>query len=68
MTPILPLFHRKDRETLRKVARLWTTVLLANMAGALVIAWTLGNTGTFPPEVRAAFGQTGLESIRSDSG
>ena len=32
LTPVLSLFHRKDRETLLNVARLWIVVLLANMA------------------------------------
>ena len=63
LTPILPLFHKKDLPTLANVARLWTVVLLANMAGALAIAWTLGNTGTFNPEVRDSFAQIARESI-----
>jgi len=56
LTAILPLLHSHgDREVLRKVARLWGVVLLANLAGALAIAWVLGNTAVFPPQVRSAF-------------
>src|SRR4051812_14145743 len=40
LTPMLPLFHKKDTATLWNVMRLWSVVLLANMAGALAIAWT----------------------------
>ena len=68
LTPILPLFHKKDRETLRNVGRLWLAVLLSNMLGALVIAWTLGNTGAFPPDVRDAFASIGRESISARFG
>jgi formate/nitrite transporter FocA (FNT family) len=63
LTPMLPLFHRRDRSTLFRVARLWVVVLLANLLGALAVAWTLGNTGLFPPEVREAFREIGSESI-----
>src|SRR5687768_1819898 len=35
LTPILPLLLRKDRQTLLNVLRLWSTVLLANLLGAV---------------------------------
>jgi formate/nitrite transporter FocA (FNT family) len=63
LTPMLPLFHKKDWPTLRNVARLWTVVLCSNMVGALAVASALGNTGLFPPDVRRAFAAIGLESI-----
>src|SRR5206468_217463 len=63
LTPMLPLFENKDRDTLFHVARLWVVVFLANMVGALMIAWVLGNTGTFPPQVRHAFLEIGRETI-----
>ena len=61
LTPILPLLHRKDRDTLLNVLRLWSVVLLANLAGALAIAWVLGNTQAFQPDVRQAFHDIGME-------
>jgi formate/nitrite transporter FocA (FNT family) len=63
LTPILPLLHGRDPATLFTVARLWAVVLISNLAGALAIAWTLGNTQTFAPEVRAAFAAIGHESV-----
>jgi formate/nitrite transporter FocA (FNT family) len=63
LTPMLPLFHRKDSETLLRVARLWAVVLAANMVGALAIAWVMGNTNAFDPEVRHAFDSIGRESL-----
>jgi formate-nitrite transporter family protein len=62
LTPILPLLHRKDLATLGNVLRLWIIVLLANLLGALAIAWVLGNTEAFKPEVRQAFHDIGMES------
>ena len=55
LTVMLPLLRRKDMRTLANVARLWGTVLLANLAGALVIAWALGNTAVFDEHTRQAF-------------
>jgi len=63
LTPMLPLFGRRDRATAEQVARLWVVVLAANMAGALAIAWVLGNTNAFPPEVRGVFAEIGRQSI-----
>ena len=55
LTPILPLLHRQNLETLWHVLRLWVVVLVANLLGALAIAWVLGNTEAFRPEVRQTF-------------
>lgn len=63
LTPMLPLFHKKDRETARAVARLWGTVLIANLVGALIVAWTLANTGLFPPAIQMAFSGVAQESL-----
>ncbi len=63
LTPILPLLHSRDRETLWHVLRLWAVVLAANLAGALAIAWVVGNTGAFRPNVRLAFSDIARESL-----
>ena len=55
LTVMLPLLRKKDARTLANVARLWATVLCANLAGALAIGWVLGNTSVFHPQVRQAF-------------
>src|SRR5205807_377474 len=63
LTPILPLLHRKNLPTLFNVARLWAVILAANLVGALAIAWVLGNTEAFRPEVRHAFSEIAHESL-----
>jgi formate/nitrite transporter FocA (FNT family) len=63
LTPMLPLFHQRNRQTLSRVAMLWSVVLVANLAGALAIGCVLGNTNAFSPEVRNTFLQIGRESI-----
>jgi len=63
LTPILPLLHRKDAKTLWHVLRLWFFVLTANLVGAFIMAWVLGNTGVFRPEVKQSFTEIGHEAL-----
>ena len=63
LTPMLPLFHKKDAATAMKVARLWGIVLVSNLVGAVLVAWTLGNTALFSPEVRSVFSEISRESM-----
>src|SRR4051812_7003678 len=62
LTPVLPLLHRKNLDTLLQVLRLWAVVLVANLMGALAIAWVLGHTGVFPPDVRQTFSDIAHET------
>jgi formate-nitrite transporter family protein len=68
LTPILPLLLRRNVHTLYRVLRLWLIVLAANLAGAVAIAWVLGNTGIFRPEVQNAFAEIGRESLSNGFG
>jgi formate/nitrite transporter FocA (FNT family) len=63
LTPMLPLFEKRDRTTMWNVARLWAVVLASNLVGALAVAWTIGNTDVFPPAIRQAFLDIGRQSI-----
>lgn len=56
ITPILPLIADFSRKALYCTARLWTVVLLANMAGTLFVAAlaVYGELGT-TPQLEAAF-------------
>ncbi len=55
LTAIIPLFARRNLSTLVSVLRLWAIVLTANLFGAHVFAWVIGNTPVFRPEVQEAF-------------
>jgi formate-nitrite transporter family protein len=52
LTVIIPLLSRRNVSTLLRVARLWAVVLCANLVGAHLFAWVVGNTPMFQPEVR----------------
>src|SRR5437870_5057366 len=47
------------------VARLWTTVLLANLVGALLFAFVIARTTAFDPDVEDAFVRIGQEGLRA---
>ena len=55
LTVMLPLLRHKNVRTLTNVLRLWATVLLANLVGALLVGWALGNTSVFDANIRQAF-------------
>ena len=57
LTVILPLMQKPTAVVLAKVARLWAVVLAANVAGALLFAWSLSAGELFAPGQRAAFAE-----------
>jgi formate/nitrite transporter FocA (FNT family) len=64
LTPVLPLLHNRDRETLLRVLRLWGIVLGANLLGALLFAVVVARTPIFDGPMRdslAAIARTTLE-------
>ena len=54
LTAIIPLLARRNLETFVKVLKLWAVVLAANLTGAHLFAWVVGNTPMFKSEERAA--------------
>ena len=62
LTGFLPLLERRNWSTARQVARLWAVVLTSNLAGAHLMAWVLGNTPAFAPNVQAAFAKIAHET------
>ena len=54
LTAIIPLLARRNATTLVRVLQLWVAVLAANLVGAHLFAWVVGNTPMFKPEVQAA--------------
>ena len=64
LTPILPLLHRKDANTLANVARLWSIVLVANLLGALAVSFVAARSTAFESGVRAEFTAMGHEAMK----
>jgi formate/nitrite transporter FocA (FNT family) len=64
LTVILPLLTRRDGSTLRNVLRLWATVFLANMAGALLFALAMARTEAFQEDVYRSLLELGTEMLK----
>ncbi|HEX2220038.1 MAG TPA: formate/nitrite transporter family protein [Gemmatimonadales bacterium] len=50
LVPVIPLLERRDLETLKLVARIWTLLLVGNLVGTLLFALTLARTDVLRPE------------------
>lgn len=66
LTALLPFLHDKRRPVLLNILRLWTVVLVANMAGAFLFAWAAASTTAFSPELSRTFAEIGVESASHD--
>jgi formate/nitrite transporter FocA (FNT family) len=62
LTAIIPLLVRRNLSTFLSVVRLWTIVLVANIAGAHLFAWVAATTPMFHPEVRNAMFELAKEA------
>jgi formate-nitrite transporter family protein len=64
LTAMLPLFSaRRSLAVAANVARLWSVVLIANVAGAAVFAAGAAWTPAFSPEVQDAFLKIGQDAL-----
>jgi len=61
LTPILQLFHRKDRPTLLQVSRLWTIVLCSNLVGAALFALLMHAMSRVQPELGVELTSIGMK-------
>ena len=52
LTAILPLLSRRNLQTALSVARLWSVVLVANLAGTCVFAYCIARTAIFNAHTR----------------
>jgi formate/nitrite transporter FocA (FNT family) len=69
LTAILPVLDDPDKgKKLLQMLRLWGIVLFTNLVGAAIFAYAMAHTATFPPLVKAAFLQIGLESVKPTFG
>lgn len=63
LTVMLPLFTRRDLETLLQVLRLWTVVLVSNLGGTCLFAFGLAHFNIFPPDANSVFLQVSLHAV-----
>jgi formate-nitrite transporter family protein len=68
LTVILPLLQRRDKYTLRNVARLWTTVFVANLAGGFLFAAAMAKTAAVDDGVRRSMTEIAAGSMAGGFG
>ncbi len=54
LTAIIPLLARRNVTTLVSVLRLWAVVLVSNLAGTHLFAWTIARTPVLKPQYQSA--------------
>lgn len=62
LTAIIPLLARRNLATFWQVLRLWGVVLTANITGAHIFAWVIGNTPVLHQKFHLALGQLATEA------
>lgn len=65
LTVILPLLTERRMSTFLGVLRLWSVVLLANLAGVYLATAVIGSTDIFIPDVKRAFAEIGAHAMSS---
>ena len=63
LTVVLPVLRRRAAWVLKKMLRLWSIVLIANLIGALGVAWVLGHTAVFDEHVRGVFSEVAAHGV-----
>ena len=64
LTAVLPTLQRKDLRTFLNMLRLWAVVLLANVVGAFIFAFTISRTELFEPDAHHAFAEISREAMK----
>jgi len=65
LTPIVPLLSHRTGERFRNVLRLWSTVLVTNLIGALLFGLVLAKLEVVDPEVHNSLAEISARAMRS---
>jgi formate-nitrite transporter family protein len=68
LTVVLPVLSHRSDGSVGRLLRLWGIVLLANLVGALVVAWACSKTAVFDEPAKEAFRQVAMESVGAPFG
>ena len=68
LTPIVPLLSHRTMKRLRNVLRLWGTVLVTNLLGALIFALALATLQAVDPEVHSSLAEISTKAMRASTG
>jgi formate-nitrite transporter family protein len=68
LVPVVPFLERRDSETFRKLLRLWALLLLGNLVGAVIFAWTLARTPMVKPALHSSLQHLASEAVSGGFG
>lgn len=68
LTAIIPLLAKRNLTTLASVLRLWAVVLTANLVGAHIFAWVIGNTPVLSLRVQDCLRELALQAVNVSFG
>ena len=64
LTAVLPLLTRKSRKAFLQTARLWSVVLVFNIAGTFIFAWLISHSGLFDADINKALRTIAEEAVK----
>jgi formate/nitrite transporter FocA (FNT family) len=68
LEPVIPLLHKRDAETFRKMMRLWVLLLAGNLAGAALFAFVMQRTPILTGDVKLHLEQIAMASTSDGFG
>ncbi|HEX2601797.1 MAG TPA: formate/nitrite transporter family protein [Gemmatimonadaceae bacterium] len=68
LEPVIPLLHKRDSTTLKKMLRMWGLLILGNLVGALVFGWILGATNVVDATLHPAMQDVARQSTEGGFG
>jgi len=68
LEPVIPLLHKRDADTLRKLLRMWGLLIVGNLIGALAFGWILGGTNIIEPSLHPSMQEVARQSTEGAFG
>jgi formate/nitrite transporter FocA (FNT family) len=68
LEPVLPVLENRDRESLRKMLRLWGIVLAGNLIGTAAFALALAHTPVLEPGMKKPLADVAMGAIEGGAG
>ena len=68
LEPIIPVLHKRDAATIRKMFRMWGLLIVGNLIGALIFAWIIGGTTLIESALHPSLQEVSAQSTQGGFG
>jgi formate/nitrite transporter FocA (FNT family) len=68
LEPVLPVLEKRDRESLRRMLRLWAIVLPGNLIGTAIFGFVVARTQAIPAELHPSLAEVARDSLQGGAG